>query len=175
MNDPTEIVKAFASKERLEVYSLIVLAGENGLEYADLLQKFKSPGKSVGRLIELGLVTKDQESGSIRPVLSIYREILTDTSNVTRDTPEHLPDHLAGFYRGGRIAQIPTRTSARLELLRSLVSRLFDPEVKYSEAEVTSLLGAEGDDPATLRRYLVDEGLLERRPDGSEYRVSIAG
>jgi hypothetical protein len=39
----------------------------------------------------------------------------------------------------------------------------------HSEAEVNTIVSAFGDDVAALRRYLVDEGFLDRR-DGQYWR-----
>lgn len=65
------------------------------------------------------------------------------------------------FVRDGRVMSYPRKWARRLELLRWL-ARVFEPGRDYSEAEVNLLLGGHEIDHATLRRYLVDAGLLER-------------
>lgn len=49
------------------------------------------------------------------------------------------------------------------------IIEIFEKGVEYSEKEVNSLLKAVYHDFVTLRRYLVDFGLLERKSDGSVY------
>ena len=43
------------------------------------------------------------------------------------------------------------------------ICRVFEPGVRYREAEVNAILRSFHDDHAALRRYLVDEEFLERR------------
>lgn len=56
-----------------------------------------------------------------------------------------------------------------LEALGALVSADFEPGVTYPEATVDEILSRRHPDYASLRRYLVDEGLLERA-DGRYWR-----
>jgi hypothetical protein len=73
---------------------------------------------------------------------------------------------LRPFVRGGRLVQIPKRRAKRLVLLDHLAQQ-FEPGQHYTEDEVNDALGAASDDFVTLRRYLVDEGFLDR--DAGEY------
>lgn len=61
----------------------------------------------------------------------------------------------------GRLVHLPRKRSKRLVVLDHLV-QVFEPGVRYSEREVNAALRMFDDDVATLRRYLVDEGLLDR-------------
>jgi hypothetical protein len=62
---------------------------------------------------------------------------------------------------GGRLRAMPAKWSKRMVVLDYL-SQLFEPGVRYPEAEVSALLRAFHPDYAMLRRYLVDEGFLAR-------------
>lgn len=53
-------------------------------------------------------------------------------------------------------------------MLRRLVQE-FEPGIRYTEAQVNMILGTFHADHATLRRYLVDEGLLDRAPASGTY------
>ena len=66
----------------------------------------------------------------------------------------------------GRIAQMPRKHRKRLVLLDH-VSRVFEPGVRYEEAEVNALCRSFHDDVAMLRRALVDEEFLAR--DAGQY------
>jgi hypothetical protein len=77
--------------------------------------------------------------------------------------------HLRGFVRDGRIEGMPAKWSRRLRLLAE-VAQVFEPGVRYPEREVNRVLGAMFSDYAALRRYLVDEDLLERA-DGEYWRI----
>ena len=65
------------------------------------------------------------------------------------------------FFRDGRLTSLPSRTSYRLAALAVLAER-FKPGHRYAEREVTAVLADDAPDPATLRRLLVDHGLLSR-------------
>ena len=66
------------------------------------------------------------------------------------------------FFRDGRLTSLPARLPVRLAALTILADR-FEPGRDYAEREVSELLAADAPDHATLRRLLVDHGLLERR------------
>ena len=71
----------------------------------------------------------------------------------------------------GRLTRWPIKYSVQRMMLWGLWMR-FDARRKYSEREVNEILNAWHlfGDHCTLRRELVNMRLLERKPDGSEYR-----
>ena len=77
---------------------------------------------------------------------------------------------LRAFIRDGRIEGMPAKQSRRLLLLNE-VAQVFEPGVRYPEGEVNRVLRAMFSDYVALRRYLVDEQLLERRADGQYWRT----
>ncbi len=66
--------------------------------------------------------------------------------------------------------QYPAQQTKRMVLLRWLAAQ-FQEGQTYSEPEVNELLDGHSEDYATLRRFLVDAGLLERH--NSIYRRPI--
>jgi hypothetical protein len=80
-----------------------------------------------------------------------------------------LPDQLRPFVKNGRITLMPVKHTVRL-LLLDLVAQAFEPGRRYDEASVNEILKGLYDDHATLRRYLVDEELMSRTPDGTYWR-----
>ena len=77
------------------------------------------------------------------------------------------PPQLAAFFRNGRLETIPAARDRRQALLVHVASK-FEPGREYAEDEVNRILQAVHSDHATLRRYLVDAGLLRR--DRGVYR-----
>jgi hypothetical protein len=69
----------------------------------------------------------------------------------------------------GRLRAMPAKWSKRMVVLDYL-AQLFEPGVRYTEQEVSALLRALHPDYAMLRRYLVDEGFLDRA-DGIYWRT----
>jgi hypothetical protein len=75
---------------------------------------------------------------------------------------------LRAFTRDGRIVSMPAKWSRKLVLM-DLVAQSFEPGVVYDETEVNQILRGWYDDHVTLRRYLVDAGMLSRE-DGRYWR-----
>jgi hypothetical protein len=71
------------------------------------------------------------------------------------------PPELAAYFRNGRLETIPAGRERRQALLEHVVAG-FAPDREYSEDEVNRILQNVHSDHATLRRYLVDAGLLRR-------------
>ena len=71
------------------------------------------------------------------------------------------PPELAAFFRNGRLETIPAGRDRRQAVLVHIAGG-FDPGHPYSEDEVNRILQSVHSDHATLRRYLVDAGLLRR-------------
>ena len=72
------------------------------------------------------------------------------------------------FAADGSLTSIPTKIRKRLVVLDRL-SQEFEPGEKYPETEVNNRLRAFHPDVAALRRYLVEEGFLDRA-DGLSWR-----
>lgn len=85
---------------------------------------------------------------------------------VRRDPATHV---LVAFFRDGRLTSLPSRSSYRLAALAVLATR-FVPGRRYTEREVNDILAHDAPDPATLRRLMVDHGLLARA-SGEYWRV----
>ena len=62
----------------------------------------------------------------------------------------------------GRLVAIPVQRKKRLAVLRWLVED-FQPGRLFSEAEVNRMIARRHPDFAALRRYLVDEELMQRK------------
>jgi hypothetical protein len=71
----------------------------------------------------------------------------------------------------GSIRQIPnSRTQAvKFRIILEYVLGAFEPNTIYTEKEVNAILHRFNEDVASLRRALVDAGLLDRKRDGSQY------
>lgn len=77
---------------------------------------------------------------------------------------------LRAFVRpDGRLTAIPTRIRKRLVVLNEM-AQAFGIGQTYDETQVNNALRPWHDDVAARRRYLVEEGFLERR-DGQYWRA----
>lgn len=121
-------------------------------------------GKALGKLVDVGMVVV--EDGQ----LTIAGGVFQHAARVALECPassEH--DSLSAedrkvmtaFVVDGRLRSIPSASAKRLVVLDWL-AQLFEPGRQYSEAMVNLALGQRHADTAALRRYLVDEGFLDR-------------
>jgi hypothetical protein len=74
------------------------------------------------------------------------------------------------FIRDGRLVSIPAREKRRLVIYRFLRDAIFTDDRPYPEAEVNQRLALFHPDVATIRRGMVDAGLVTR--EAGEYRRS---
>jgi DNA-binding MarR family transcriptional regulator len=80
---------------------------------------------------------------------------------------------LYAFVQDGRLTSIPAQHAKRLVVLRFLAATAFVPGESYPEKEVNMRLALRHPDVASLRRYLVDEGFMDR--SAGIYRLREGG
>jgi DNA-binding HxlR family transcriptional regulator len=76
---------------------------------------------------------------------------------------------LTTFLRRGRLVSIPAQLKKRQIILEKLVQE-FEPDRTYTEREVNQILVDWHDDVATLRRGLIEQGLMQRE-SGRYWRI----
>ena len=185
--DPDLLValKALSDASRLRIVG--VLAEGRAISVEELARTLSlSPGTIVhhlNRLREARLV----ESTPRRPYMDYslrfarLAEIGADLGRLAHeqagDKPAETPGWasadearvLRSFFDGERLASIPAQRSKRLIVLHHIAGTVFERKRKYPEKEVNQRLGVLHSDPASLRRYLVDEGFMTRK--SSVYRL----
>ena len=149
-------------EERLRVVAAIALGARTVDDVAKTGQlESDEVRRSLPRLIAAGVV--EQHDG-LRVNLEPLREAARDRPPRERELPHATPDQariLRNFVADGRLRALPVRAAQRRVVLEYLAER-FDADTEYVEADVNELLGHFHDDHASVRRYLVDEGLLTR-------------
>src|SRR5262245_27733222 len=86
-----------------------------------------------------------------------------------RVRPAYEAKVLSAFLIDGRLDRIPAQEKKRLVILQFLAETDFEPDRSYPEKEVNQILALRHPDSASLRRYLVDLGYMER--SASIYRL----
>jgi len=162
-----EIVGLLAEPDRLRVLSALVLgartpsrvAAATGLGARDV-------GKALSKL---------QASGLVDAALEVRVDLVKQAAIAAAppaDTDPEAGEVVSRFVRDGRLLSLPAQESRRRQVLEYLV-QTFEPGRRFPEQEVNVVLRAwtEGGevDYATLRRYLVDHGFLDRE-DGLYWR-----
>jgi hypothetical protein len=125
--------------------------------------------KALSHLGGSGLVVQGDDGLVLKE--SVFREaaraaLARPPSDEHDDQPESTRRVLDAFVREGRLVSIPVPRAKRLVVLDWLAQD-FEPGRRYGEAMVNLILGKRHPDTAALRRYLVDEGILDRA--GGQY------
>ena len=162
MTDPATLIGLLADEHRLRVFAAVALGARTVAEVAERsgLDETDVQG-ALPRLVGAGLVA--QEDGLHVP-LEALRAAARRRPERARGAADATPDEqriLRNFVVDGRLVRLPAR-HAQKQVVLGYVARRFDESRSYEEREVNELLGTLHDDTASLRRYLVDEGLLER-------------
>jgi len=164
--DAGTIVGLLADNDRRRCFAALELGASTPDAVADTTGlSVPRVTKALGRLISGGLVAAAGEDGLVviaEAFQAAAREALTrpDTGEHD-DQPDDSRKVLKVFVTDGRITQIPTARGKRQVLLDWLAQE-FEPGRRYSEQMVNLMLGQHHADTASLRRYMIDEGILER-------------
>jgi hypothetical protein len=129
-------------------------------------------GKALARLASAGLVVRGTD-GTVHLVGEAFGRAARSAAMARpaasrHDGPPEIAKVFDAFVRDGRLLAIPTARAKRLVILDHLAQE-FELGRRYSEQMVNLLLGKWHADTAALRRYLVDEGFLDRA-DGEYWR-----
>jgi hypothetical protein len=157
-----DLVGALAEPRRLAVFAALVLgAGSTGEVAARTGLPARDVDAAVRRLRACGLV--DPDGLATRP--DVFKTAAREAAAAV--PPEFVghpdADVLRAFIRGGQLLDLPADGSRRRTVLHYIAGSAFERGIRYREPEVNERLGSWGAlDHATLRRYLVDLGLLDR-------------
>jgi hypothetical protein len=168
MTDPATLVGLLADEHRLRVFAAVALGARTVDEIAERSGLDATEVQAgLPRLVGAGLVT--QANGFQVSLDALHTAALLRPER-ERGAADATPDEqrvLRNFVVDGRLVRLPAR-HAQKQVVLGYVARRFDESRSYEEGEVNELLRDFHDDTASLRRYLVDEGLLER--SGGVYR-----
>jgi hypothetical protein len=164
--DAGRLAGLLAAPERLRVVAALVL-GASAVD--DVVRVTGLPTRAVvtalGRLVDGELVVRGEDGHHFVVEQAFVDAARAAAPPVTAedhgDAPAETARVLRTFLRDGRLTQIPTQRSKRLIVLDHLAQE-FEPGRRYTETMVNLTLGRWHPDTAALRRYLVDEGFLDR-------------
>ena len=172
-----DYARLLADRHRIAAFGALALGPRTVPEISQFLAVDQREAlRILGRLVESGLVKGGE--GKYELDNEAFRAFVADLSPSEKADPEmfrNLTDDEAAvaarFFRGRRLIEIPAAEGKRRAVLRRLVQE-FEPGRRYSEPQVNLMLGLFHPDHAALRRYLVDEGLLDRDPgEGTYWRI----
>lgn len=193
-----EMLKALADENRLV---LLQLLSDQEIAVGDLAERvgISEPTVShhLSKLRETGLVTlrMDGNKRYYRANTDGVRKFKQLASTIDQPAqPEETPqpdnswiaalgwpeadqEVLRAYTKNGKLVQIPPLNKKRQSFLLILrwLSTLFEPDRMYTEPEVNAVIRKVNDDPAGLRRDLVDWGFLRRERGGGKYWLAPEG
>ena len=170
---PDEILRALADPERLAIAGR--LAGDDA-SARDLSETLGLPitrvRKHLNRLSAVGVARLRDDRHAYRLDAETLRWAAEQVGPprgagmALGAADEDEEAVLRAFFRNGRLTEVPAKESKRRIVLERIAME-FEPGIHYDERTVNAIVGTFHTDHAALRRYLVDEGFLDR--DRGEY------
>lgn len=174
-NLPTfiSICKILLDEERLKVLGCLAQEAHN---IESLAERLGLKPAVVSRQL-----AKLQEAGLARPIPpNLYQLDLKNLHHLKKDLfslekgenggEQNTDDKiLNAFLDGERLKHLPARQT-KLQVVLNWLANKFDPEVRYPERTVNQILQRHHPDYASLRRFLVDYGFMQRQA-GVYWRV----
>jgi hypothetical protein len=165
--DAATIVGLLADDDRRRVFAALVLGGSTLDEVrAATGLTSRRAATALARLVSGDLVVRSDGGdhvllGEAFRLAAVAAAPARPGPDPTDDMPEDDARILRRYFRGGRLTQIPSQLSRRRVVLDRLAQE-FDVGSRYSERQVNAILRRFHEDVASLRRFLVDEGFLDR-------------
>jgi hypothetical protein len=162
MTDPATLVGLLADEHRLRVFAAVALGARSVAEVAKRSGLDEAEVQSaLPRLVGTGLLTQGDGLQVSLEALGAAARRRPERSRGAADATADEQRVLRNFVVDGRLVRLPAR-HAQKQVVLGYVARRFEESRSYEEREVNEVLRDFHDDTASLRRYLVDEGLLER-------------
>jgi len=165
---PDDILRALADPERLAIAGRLARQSRSSSELAeDLDLPVARVRKHINRLTATGVVRLEPDRRTYRLDPETLRWAAEQVGpprgaglalGAANEDEEVV---LRRFFRDGRLTEIPAKEAKRRIVLERIAIE-FEPGTRYDEKEVNAIVGRFFNDFAALRRYLVDEGFLDR-------------
>ena len=169
--------KTLADVERLKITGLLALEPRTNVEMAEMLHlKPARVSNHLQFLAHAGLVVQDGSTYRLdtESVQTMARDVLAGSRPAVKaedlEGPEYDRKVLSSYLNpDGTLKSFPSQEKKLLVILRYVLP-VFQEGERYPEKTVNQLLSRYHPDTASLRRYLVDAGLVARQ-DGFYWRV----
>lgn len=173
LEDPADLVRLLSDPVRL---ALMGRAAEGNVSIDEVAASFDLPKRKVaealGKLRATGLVTGELEINR-EELRAIAASLPTAESAAEAITEGPWSDEekrtLGRFFTGTRLIEIPANTKKRRLVLERLAQE-FEPGLRYEERDLNLALQLFHPDYASLRRYMIEEGIMTRA-DGMYWRT----
>jgi hypothetical protein len=170
-----DLIKIVSSPDRLRVIGSLAQKHATRMEVAaQLAMSTRQVGRHLAFLERVELVRMREDVYQLTPdaLEKLSRRQLAGTRPSFHrpvDVPAAAEKVLKAYLNvDGSLREIPSQPGKRRVILMYILLS-FDVGQNYTEKEVNMILKRFHEDHASLRRYLVDTGLLRREGDGSRY------
>jgi hypothetical protein len=161
-----DLVGALAQNDRRAAYAALALGATTVAEVAERAGLRPSAAAvALRRLTDVRIASLDPEKHTYTLLDDTFRLAIQAEVRVAGRAGG---DGAGAYFRRGRLTAIPGNREVRRRVLE-VVRDSFEPGASYPEAKVNAVCGEWFDDWVTLRRALVDEGLLRRNESGASY------
>jgi hypothetical protein len=170
---PRELLALLAEPDRLKALAAVALGAETLAQVAERAGlEPKAAARALSRLVAGGLLDGEAGKGYRVRTEALRAAAIPPAAKAERaEGDESQGDEvLRRFVHNGRLLAMPAAHGKRLVVLDHLAG-LFEPGRRYPEPEVNELLGRYHPDYALLRRYLVDDGFLDRADEQAGSRT----
>jgi ArsR family transcriptional regulator len=183
MNQPQllDFVKAMSDPDRLRIIGALSQGPRTASRIAELLNlSFRKTVNHLAFLTHVGVVLVHAESRRQDDLYELDSKFLERLARLQFEgaRPVYVPAAdmekktrrvLASYLNAdGTIGQIPLQPG-KLRIILNYILNAFETNKVYTEKEINAILIRFNEDVASLRRYLVDAGMLVREQDGSKY------
>jgi hypothetical protein len=165
---PDDILRALAEPDRLAIAGHLARSDAPAAALADALDlPLPRLRKHLNRLVAAGIVRLKDDRRTYRLDAETLRWAAEqvgprrDAGLALGAASEDEEAVLRAFFRNGRLTEVPAKESKR-RIVLGRIALEFEPGVDYDEPPVNAIVGRFSNDHAALRRYLVDEGFLDR-------------
>jgi hypothetical protein len=161
---PRELLALLAEPDRLRAVAAVALGATTLAEVAERAGlEPRAAARALSRLIAGGLLDGEAGKGYRVRTEALRRAAIPPPGEASQDE-EPGDAVLRRFISKGRLLAMPAARGKRLVVLDHLAG-LFEPGRRYPEPEVNERLKRYHPDYAMVRRYLVDDGFLDREDE----------
>ncbi len=168
---PDDILRALADPDRLAIAGHLARGARRPSSRTPSTSRSPRLRKHLNRLVAAGIVRLKDDRRTYRLDAETLRWAAEqvgpprDAGLALGAASEDEEAVLRAFFRNGRLTEVPAKESKR-RIVLGRIALEFEPGVDYDEPDVNAIVGRFFNDHAALRRYLVDEGFLDRDHGG---------
>ncbi len=169
--DKNLLIYSFKSNVKILIYAAYFIISKEKLnEFEKILKTIKKKTKELERIHTLEDIRKliRKEIVKTKPT---YVPLNTSLMDKRFDISEaERQKTIKSYFIGSKLKIIPSREKKKIIILQEILKN-FENGKKYEREEINKILKKIYEDYASLRRYLIEYGFMERTSDGKTYWV----